>query len=56
MGNLIELWGQIEIVLEIQIFNTILLTPAHKTVILANGAVLRAIIINYLKYGNLRVD
>ena len=42
--------------LEIQIFNTLLLTPENKTVILANGGVSNGTIINYSKHGNLRVD
>ena len=41
---------------EIQIFNTILLTPDNKTVILSNGAVSNNTIINYSRQGTLRVD
>jgi small conductance mechanosensitive channel len=55
-GDLIESSGQTGVVQEIQIFNTILLTPENKTVILANGAVSNNTIINYSKHGNLRVD
>lgn len=55
-GELIESNGQIGVVQEIQIFNTILLTPENKTVILANGAVSNNTIINYSRHGNLRVD
>lgn len=55
-GDLIESGGQTGVVQEIQIFNTILLTPDNKTVILANGAVSNNTIINYTKHGNLRVD
>jgi len=55
-GDLIESSGQTGVVREIQIFNTILLTPENKTVILANGAVSNNTIINYSKHGNLRVD
>ena len=40
----------------IQIFNTILLTLEHKTVILPNGAVSNTSIINYTKHGDLRID
>ena len=40
----------------IQIFNTFLLTPDNKTVILANGAVSNNTIVNYSKHGTLRVD
>ncbi len=56
VGDLIESCGQTGHVNEIQIFNTILLTPENKTVILANGAVSNGTIINYSRHGNLRVD
>lgn len=56
VGDLIESQGQSGVVTEIQIFNTILLTADHKTIILANGAVSNATIINYSKQGSLRVD
>ncbi len=55
-GELIESTGQVGVVQEIQIFNTILLTPENKTVILANGAVSNSTIINFSRHGNLRVD
>ena len=55
-GELIESNGQTGVVQEVQIFNTILLTPENKTVILANGAVSNNTIINYSRHGNLRVD
>ena len=44
------------VVTEIQIFNTILLTPGNKTVIPANGAFSNGTIVNYSRLGNLRVD
>jgi small conductance mechanosensitive channel len=56
VGDLIETCGQTGHVIEIQIFNTILLTAENKTVILANGAVSNGTIVNYSKHGNLRVD
>lgn len=56
VGDLIESGGQTGHVQEIQIFNTIILTPENKTVILANGGVSNGTIINYSKHGNLRVD
>lgn len=56
VGDLVESQGQTGVVSEIQIFNTILLTPENKTVILANGAVSNSTIINYSKHGTLRVD
>lgn len=56
VGDLIESGGQTGFVQEIQIFNTVLLTPENKTVILANGGVSNGTIINYTRHGNLRVD
>lgn len=56
VGDLIESQGQTGVVSEIQIFNTILLTPENKTVILSNGAVSNNTIINYSRQGTLRVD
>ena len=56
VGDLIESNGQLGVVKEIQIFNTILLTPENKTVILANGAVSNNTIVNFSRHGNLRVD
>lgn len=56
VGDLIESGGQTGHVQQIQIFNTILLTPENKTVILANGGVSNGTIVNYSKHGNLRVD
>nr|MBK9652996.1 mechanosensitive ion channel [Bacteroidota bacterium] len=56
IGDLIESQGQTGVVKDIQIFNTILLTPDNKTVILANGAVSNATIVNYTREGNIRVN
>lgn len=56
VGDKIESQGQVGDVIDIQIFNTILLTSDHRTVILANGAVSNNTIINYTKQGNLRVE
>jgi len=56
IGDLIESGGQLGVVTEIQIFNTILLTGDNKTVILANGVVSNNTIVNYSKHGSLRVD
>lgn len=56
VGDLIESGGHVGHVLEIQIFNTILLTPDNKTVILANGAVSNGTIVNMSRHGNLRVE
>lgn len=56
VGDLIEAQGQTGVVQEIQIFNTILLTPDNKYVILPNGAVSNGTITNYSRHGNIRVD
>src|SRR6516225_935918 len=55
-GDIIESNGQTGVVQEIQIFNTILLTPENKTTIIANAMVSNGIIINLSRHGNLRVD
>lgn len=56
VGDGIEAQGQTGEVKEIQIFNTILLTGDHKTVILPNGPLSNGSIINTTRYGNLRID
>ncbi len=56
VGDLIEGQGQTGTVLELGIFNTIILSPDHKTIILANGPLSTGIIINYTAHGSLRVD
>jgi len=56
VGDLIESQGQTGVVSEIQIFNTLLLTPENKTVILPNGAVSNNTIVNFSRHGTLRVD
>lgn len=43
-------------VTKIQIFNTVMLTPENKTVIIPNGALSNGTIVNYSRHGNLRVD
>jgi small conductance mechanosensitive channel len=55
VGDVIEALGQTGVVQEIQIFNTILLTADHKTVILPNGAVSNGTIINHSRHGSLRI-
>lgn len=56
VGDSIEAGGQSGEVLEIQIFNTILLTVDHKTVILPNGPLSNGTIVNTTRHGNLRID
>lgn len=56
LGHLVEIndaFGKIE---EIQIFNTILITPENKTVIIPNGLITSGNIVNYSKKGKLRLD
>lgn len=55
-GDLIEAQGHLGVVKEIQIFNTILLNPQNKTIIVPNGAVAGNSITNYTTEGKLRVD
>lgn len=56
VGDNIEAGGQTGEVKEIQIFNTILLTVDHKTVILPNGPLSNGAIVNTTRHGNLRID
>lgn len=56
VGDVISTQGETGEVQEIQIFNTILLTPENKTVILANGAVSNGTIVNVTRHGNLRAS
>ena len=56
LGDLIEAQGQFGTVTEQGIFNTFLLSPENKTIILANGALSTGTIVNYTSHGNLRVD
>ena len=56
VGDTIEAQGQTGEVKEIQIFNTIMLTTEHKTVILPNGALSNGTIVNNSRHGNVRVD
>lgn len=56
VGDLIESQDHLGVVKEVQIFNTILLTPNNKRVIIPNGAVSNGSIVNYSVEGILRVD
>ena len=56
VGDLIEAQGFTGEVVEIQIFNTILLTADRKTIIVPNGALSNGSIVNYSKKGEIRVD
>ena len=56
VGDSIEAGGQSGEVIEIQIFNTILLTSDHKTVILPNGPLSNGTIVNSTRHGDVRID
>ena len=56
VGELIESQGHLGVVKEVQIFNTILLSPSNKRIIIPNGAVSNGSIVNYSAEGILRVD
>lgn len=56
VGDTIEVDGVIGEVKEIQIFNTVLLKPDHRTAFLPNGAVSNNKIINHSKEGSLRTE
>lgn len=56
VNDMIEAQGVVGIVTEIGIFNTKLLSPENKTIILPNGGLSTGTITNYTSHGNLRVD
>lgn len=56
IGDLIEAQGITGNITEMGIFNTVVLTPDHKTVIIPNGPLSTGIITNYTTAGYLRVD
>lgn len=56
VGDLVEAQGHLGVVKEVQIFNTILLTPTNKRVIIPNGALSNGSVVNYSAEGVLRVD
>ncbi len=56
VGDLVEAQGHLGVVKEVQIFNTILLSPDNKRIIIPNGAVSNGSIVNYSVEGLLRVD
>jgi small conductance mechanosensitive channel len=48
-----EFFGQVE---EIQIFNTILVTPGKKTLIVPNGEVISGVVTNFSSIGHIRLE
>ena len=56
IGDLVEVSGEFGKVDDIQIFNTIIVTPDNKTVIIPNAQATGGNIINYSARGHIRVD
>jgi len=56
VGDLIESQGHLGVVKEVQIFNTILLSPQSKRIIIPNGATSNGSVVNYTVEGKIRVD
>ncbi|TYK65559.1 mechanosensitive ion channel family protein [Colwellia echini] len=56
VGDLIETQGHLGVVKEVQIFNTILVSPQSKRIIIPNGATSNGSVINYTVEGKIRVD
>ena len=56
IGDLIEAQGHLGVVKEIQIFNTIIVSPDNKRIIIPNGAMSNGSIKNISAEGQLRVD
>jgi len=56
IGDLIEAQGHLGVVKEVQIFNTILLTPTNQRVIIPNGVLSNGSVVNFSAEGILRVD
>ncbi|MFT7129667.1 MAG: small conductance mechanosensitive channel [Gammaproteobacteria bacterium] len=56
IGDLIESQGHLGVVKAVQIFNTIVISPQNKQIIIPNGIASNGSIINYTAEGQLRVD
>lgn len=56
VGDWIEVEGKFGKVEEIQIFNTLIVTPGRKTLIIPNGAVIEGIVTNFSKKGVIRLE
>ena len=56
VGDRVEAMGRTGMVTDIRIFHTTMVTLDRKTVILPNGPIMNADIVNYMKEGVLRVD
>lgn len=56
VGDLVDLGGNVGVVDEVQIFNTLLITPDNKKIIVPNGVVTSGVITNISGQGEIRVD
>lgn len=56
VGDLIEAAGYVGVVKEVQIFNTILLTPLNEKVVVPNGPMSNNSLVNYTAEGHRRID
>jgi small conductance mechanosensitive channel len=56
VGDLVTLAGQTGTVEEVQMFNTVLMTPDNKRIMIPNGLVTSSIITNISGQGDIRVD
>jgi small conductance mechanosensitive channel len=56
IGDWIEVKEKFGKVQDIQIFNTVVVTPGNKTLIIPNGEVINGIITNFSKRGNIRIE
>ena len=56
VGDWIEVQDKFGKVEEIQIFNTIIATPGHKTLIIPNGQIIEGIVTNYSTKGMIRIE
>ena len=56
VGDLVEAQGHLGVIKEVQIFNTIMLSPNNRRIIIPNGAMSNGSIVNFSAEGTLRVD
>ena len=56
VGDLIETQGELGVVKEVQIFNTIIVSPQNRRIIIPNGMSSNGTVTNYTAEGRLRVD
>lgn len=55
-GDFIDIGGNKGTVTNINIFNTEMISPEHKTIIIPNSSITSGTILNHNKIGNIRVD